>query len=90
MLNAAPAQPVLDQYELKKLFKEYEAENENHSFDNCCGSIQPCSQDIKKIAEGIEDLCHQKPMQYVDRVEKMESAIKDKCAEIKKQKGIVK
>ena len=29
-------------------------------------------------------------MQYVDRVEKMESAIKEKCHEIKKQKTLVK
>jgi hypothetical protein len=44
------------------LVKEYVEETVEADFDKCCESIKPCSQDIAKIAIGIEELCKQKPM----------------------------
>ena len=81
---------VLTQNEMKRMLKDLAAQDAKASFDECCQSIQPCSQDIAKIAEGIEDLCKQKRMQYVGKVADMEQALTDKCHEIKRQKGIVK
>ena len=72
------------------MLKDLRAEDANAAFKDCCSSIQPCSQDIAKIAEGIEELCKQKPAQYVGKVADMEEALTNKCHEIKRQKGIVK
>ena len=69
---------------MKRMLKDLANEDAQASFDNCCSSIQPCSQDIAKIAEGIEDLCKQKPMQFVGKVADMEEALTAKCHEIKR------
>ena len=38
------------------LSKDYVPQTVDQDFDKCCDSIKPCSQDIKKLADGIEDL----------------------------------
>ena len=70
-----PSETILTQSEMKRMLKDLRAEDANAAFKDCCSSIQPCSQDIAKIAEGIEELCKQKPAQYVGKVADMEEAL---------------
>ena len=76
---------ALTQKEMKRLLStEYREDRGEDEFDRCCSHIQPCSQDIAKIADDIDKLAKQRPQQYVSRVAEMEEAIVDKCHEIKK------
>ena len=74
----------MTQNEMKRMLNDLQKEDAEAAFKDCCSSIKPCSQDIAKIAEGIEDLCKQKPMQYVGKVADMEEALQNKCHEIKR------
>ena len=68
----------------------YAAERQTPAFDQCCRDVQPCSKQIEKIANHIDDLSKMRPMQYVPRIQSMEEAIVTKCEEIKKQKKVVR
>lgn len=62
----------------------------NKGYDDCCGSIKPCSEKIAQIAVGIEELAALNPNQIVGNVVEMEESIQKKCTELKKQKGMVR
>ena len=72
------------------LQSEYTDDKINKGFDECCGSIKPCSENIAKIAIGIEELYNLNPSQIVGNVVEMEESIQKKCNELKKQRGMVR
>ena len=76
---------------MKSLLKnEYNPEKVQGDFKDCCKDIKPCSNEIAKIAVGIEDLYKQNPIQFVGMVAEMEGSLEKKCDEIKKHKGVVR
>jgi hypothetical protein len=72
------------------LQSEYTDDKLNRAYDDCCGSIKPCSENIAKIAVGIEELYQLNPNQIVSNVVEMEESIQKKCSELKKQKNMVR
>lgn len=81
----------ISKVQMKSLLQsEYTDEKLNKGFDDCCGSIKPCSENIAKIAVGIEELYNLNPSQIVGNVVEMEESIQKKCSELKKQKGMVR
>jgi hypothetical protein len=50
------------------LQSEYTDEKIYRGFDDCCGSIKPCSETVAKIAVGIEELYSLNPNQIVSNV----------------------
>lgn len=86
----APVEHI-SKHQMKSLLQsEYTDEKLNKGFDDCCGSIKPCSEKIAQIAVGIEELYSLNPNQIVGNVVEMEESIQKKCAELKKQKGMVR
>ena len=71
------------------LSSEYGSSVLESEFVNCCSEHEKCSQDLKKIANAIQQLQLMRPHHYVDRVASMENALQDKCYELKKQRAIV-
>ena len=48
--------------QMKSLLQsEYTDDKLNKGFDDCCGSIKPCSEKIAQIAVGIEELYNLNP-----------------------------
>ena len=66
----------ISKVQMKSLLQsEYTDEKLNKGFDDCCGSIKPCSENIAKIAVGIEELYNLNPSQIVGNVVEMEESI---------------
>ena len=85
----APVEHI-SKHQMKSLLQsEYTDEKLSKGFDDCCSSIKPCSEKIAQIAVGIEELYSLNPNQIVGNVVEMEESIQKKCAELKKQKGMV-
>ena len=75
---------------MKSMLKsEYSPEKLEKQLQNCCTEHEKCSQDLKKLATGIEELYKMRPAQYADRVSEMEMALEDKCHEIKKSRELI-
>jgi hypothetical protein len=90
MDNITPRKCLISKVQMKSLLQsEYTDEKLNKGFDDCCGSIKPCSGNIAKIAVGIEELHNPNPSQIVGNVVEMEESTQKKCSELKKQKGMV-
>ena len=71
--------------QMKSLLQsEYTDSKLNKVYDDCCGSIKPCSEKIAQIAVGIEELYSLNPNQIVSNVVEMEESIEKKCSELKK------
>ena len=81
----------ISKVQMQTLLKsEYTQQKVTGEFEDCCKDVQPCSNEIAKIATGIEDLYKQNPGRFAGMVAEMESAIEKKCNAIKKEKGMVR
>lgn len=56
---------------------------------NCCSEHDKCSDDLKAIAKGIEDLYSLKPAKIADGVAGMEKSLQEKCHQIKESRAII-
>ena len=56
----------------------------------CCEGYPKISPEIEKITQAIEDLCKMATPQLAVNAAKMENGIKEKCAEIKRQRMLVR
>jgi hypothetical protein len=56
---------------------------------NCCSEHKKCSDDLNKLAEGIEELARLRPAQLADRVGDMEKALVQKCHQIKESRALI-
>ena len=60
------------------------------SYKQCCEGYPKVSPEIEKITQAIDDLARMVTPDLVKNCAKMEQGIKDKCAEIKRQKMLVR
>ena len=60
------------------------------SFNDCCSKHPPVSPAIEKITQAIDDLANMVSADLVINCKGLEAGIKEKCAEIKRQKMIVR
>ena len=71
------------------LATEFSADKLEKQLKNCCSEHEKCSDDLAKLAKGIEELHKLRPAQFVDRVADMEFALQEKCHEIKKSRAMI-
>ncbi len=81
----------ISKVQMQTLLKsEYTEQKVTGEFEDCCKDVQPCSNEIAKIATGIEDLYKQNPGRFAGMVAEMESAIEKSVMQSRKKRAMVR
>ena len=70
--------------------EEFTIEKIEESYKSCCGEIVSVVPELERITQGIDDLCDLVSSDLVQNCVGMEAGFKEKCAEIKKIKNMIR
>ena len=80
----------ISQTRMKSMLEgEFNPEKLEEQLKNCCSEHDKCSDDLKTIATGIEELYALKPSKLADGVAGMEKSLQEKCHAIKESRAII-
>lgn len=86
----APKTEHISQTRMQSMLQgEFNPSKLEEQLQNCCNEHDKCSDDLKSIAKGIEDLYALKPAKLADGVAAMESSLQEKCHKIKESRAII-
>ena len=69
---------------------EFTLEKIEENYKSCCGEIVSIVPEVERISQGIDDLCDLVSSDLVMNCVGLESGFKEKCAEIKKIKLMIR
>ena len=88
--DASTASTHISRSDAKAMLKnEYSPAKLEQQLKNCCSEHAKCSDDLKELAQGIEELYRLQPSKIADGVAGMERGLIEKCNQIKESRALI-
>jgi hypothetical protein len=72
------------------LNEEMSVANIDKDYDDCCDEVKPIAPEVEKINNAVKELCSMASPDLAANCKTMEQGYKDNCAEIRKQRMLIR
>lgn len=75
---------------VRLLDAEMSVANITAAYDDCCAEVKPIGPEVERINNAVKELCTMASPDLAANCKTMEQGYKDNCAEIRKQRMLIR